>query len=283
MPGSRRIEEEMTTSDKDTAEKKVAEAFKTLKAAKAAGYQQIYDCYYGGEQIQLKGHILVRHPKIAISKSAWLKLGFSVRPGEPAHATVSGRVGDKHRSWWVYREDQVRPKRVFQPQAPQIIPILSALWAINRAAKRFRDAASSHYAHHQHGLSSFAKEKKQTLYQSKAQALYYLVQDGTLQHSGYHCFSDDKWAEVLTGSGFTFHRPCEAPDQLSTRFIGNIQAKPRSAHEPRLCDAIHTVTTYLSRKPVVEIYRWPARERFESVRYNHDDYDDVDDDESFNL
>lgn len=78
----------------------ITERYKTLKAAYADGWDDLKPCEYGGEQIVLKGHTLVKNPKRARSKKEWGYKGYEVMPGEKPHARFS---------WWsVYREDQVR-------------------------------------------------------------------------------------------------------------------------------------------------------------------------------
>lgn len=78
----------------------ITERYKTLKAAYADGWKDLKPCEYGGEQIALKGHTLVKNPKRARSKKEWGYEGYEVKPDEKPHARFS---------WWgVYREDQVR-------------------------------------------------------------------------------------------------------------------------------------------------------------------------------
>ena len=38
------------------------------------------------------------------------------------------------------------------------------------------------------------------------------IAEGILAHSSYHEFGDKRYAEVATGSGYRFHRPCPKPD-----------------------------------------------------------------------
>ncbi len=78
----------------------ITERYKTMKAAYADGWKDLKPCEYGGEQIVLKGHTLVKNPKRARSKKEWGYKGYEVKPDEKPHARFS---------WWsVYREDQVR-------------------------------------------------------------------------------------------------------------------------------------------------------------------------------
>jgi hypothetical protein len=79
--------------------------YKTLKAALADGWHPLKEHEYGGEQISLKGHTLVRNPKVAWSKTWWGEKGYTVKAGEQPHGQKAGEHG-----WYdVYREDQVEP------------------------------------------------------------------------------------------------------------------------------------------------------------------------------
>jgi hypothetical protein len=81
---------------------------KTLVDAKGAGWHRPKPDEYGGVEIVLKGHRLVKDTSQALSRTAWRKKGRMVRDNESPHAVVSGRIGGgvKHISWDVYREDQ---------------------------------------------------------------------------------------------------------------------------------------------------------------------------------
>jgi len=196
----------MTASDQNATTDVIPVVFKSLKAARAAGYHDLRDEEYGGEQTQVEGRTLVRDPQVAVSKTAWGERGFRVRRGETPHAEVSGTVGGKNRSWFVYRDDQVEPKRVVRRLEPKRVPLLAAVWTINRTAKRFRDAATRHYRGGRHGFAGDASQRKEMLYARKGQALHHLMADGTLQHAGYHRFPGNKWARGTDGSGLHLHR-----------------------------------------------------------------------------
>jgi hypothetical protein len=123
----------------------------------------------------------------------------------------------------------------------------------------------------------------------KAQALQHLLVEGRLQLAGYHHFPEGQWAAVLSGEGHTFHRPYPDGAGETSCEIDVIDAKPREAKEPRLKDALYTVRHYLSGKPEVQVYQWPARirpdqksEGWELVGaddgFGGADFDDVDED-----
>ncbi len=191
------------------------------------------------------------------------------------------------------------------------VPILQAVWAINRRAKRCRDYASSYAsrARPRDGdgdlrvLASWYRMQKESLYELKGQALHHLLKEGLVQRVGYAIFEDDNWAEVLAGGGYRFHRPCEEPgEEIPDEQIvelDQIEAKPKETAEPDIADAIASVEAYLDDKPAVQLYSWPPpqRQRFQDDvpgryafgrsdeyedRYDeyedrYDEYDDCDD------
>lgn len=117
----KRIEEEERCRKERARERRLAARrdtdpgcpYKTLKAAYADGWHDLRKEEYGGEKLRLKGHVLVRKTKKAVSATEWERRGYRVLPDQEPHCWLSGRVGGgaKSMTWAVYREDQVCPKR----------------------------------------------------------------------------------------------------------------------------------------------------------------------------
>ncbi|MGE3408249.1 MAG: hypothetical protein AB7I37_15635 [Pirellulales bacterium] len=232
---------------------------KTKKAARQAGYHQIKSYEYGGHQIVVKGSVFVKEPKVAKSKTEWSRLGFRIRKGEQPHSFRYSRTPGYYD---VFRDDQIEPKREVNEIEPVEIKILAALWVINRRAKRMRDGATRSFKKGRHTEASNHSDEKQRLYAMKEQVVHYLMESGILRHVGRHRFPEGNWAEVLAGGDFRFHRPCPPPDNESDgEQIGQIEAQPRCAHEPRLKDALFTIELFLRNKPVVNVYHWPEKPR----------------------
>lgn len=196
-----------------------------------------------------------------LSKTAWNERGFKVRRGQQPSDHRSGRVGGKQRTWAVYAEKQVEPKRVV-PEMPAVeIDVLDALWVVNRYAKRARDAASRSFEANAHAFARTWKKRKNAAYDLKDQALHHLIQVEKVGLVGYHKFNDN-WAEIWEGGGHRFHRPCPPPQGEATQVedLGDqIEAQKRLPGEPRLKDAIHTLENYLMGKTWVDTYQWPER------------------------
>ena len=255
--------------------------FKTLDQARAAGFRDARPQDYGGETILLKGHEMVRGAKEAVSRTEWGRRGYLVQRGATPHTHINLPLWSDSAGWPVYRDDQVVPKKSRVQHEAVEVPILRAVWTVNRTAKRYRDEASHHYECGQHSNAKAASTKKKEMYRLKSQALHYLVEEDVLRPAGYHCFGSDIWTEVLKGQGYTFHRPCPPLLTPSESTHDAVEAKPKDVKEARLKDARHTVRTYLEGRPEVAVYEWPERPRTSRGRYyssdRYDDYDDYDD------
>ena len=83
--------------------------YKKLKEAYADGWIDDKDWYYGGEYLTLKGRRLTKNFKEAISKTAWEKLGYVVKPGETPVCERSFHSG-KRIVYSVFGEHQVELK-----------------------------------------------------------------------------------------------------------------------------------------------------------------------------
>lgn len=142
------------------------------------------------------------------------------------------------------------------------LSVLAALFTLNRRAKRCRDLAQTYYRSKMHGLSQEMKIEKESIYQLKEQVLHYLVQEKKLRHEGYHRFPDGNWAEILTGEGYSFHRPC--PKRKEEPICRTeIEAKPKAAIEPPLEAAYKVIRKYLDGKPRVKVFAWPPKSRID--------------------
>jgi hypothetical protein len=115
--------------------------------------------------------------------------------------------------------------------------LLSAIFAVNRAAKRQRDAAQSHYLHGQHGFARLAREKKEYYYRLKDQGIKEAHRLGLLAPVRIH----GQLAFYL-GQGYSFHSALK-PKGIELPTVENdapitVDSKPQGSKEPRLCDAI---------------------------------------------
>jgi hypothetical protein len=149
---------------------------------------------------------------------------------------------------------------------PRTVPILLALWSLNRFAKRFRDASRVGFNEGNHEWARWYSSLKASIYPLKEQCLHYLLANGELEVNGHHRFkggiSDGNWAEVLAGDGYQFHRPCPPPSPPPDDLVEleGIEAKPVDATEATYRDALFTVIEWFRGRERVKVYQWQSRE-----------------------
>lgn len=82
--------------------------YPSIAAAKRAGFVDWKKWLYGGERLEIKGHVLLRGQKEAISQTAWRTRGFVVLPSAEPHAWRTVRLASaKAVTYALYRDDQV--------------------------------------------------------------------------------------------------------------------------------------------------------------------------------
>lgn len=159
------------------------------------------------------------------------------------------------------------------------LSVASALFTLNRRAKRCRDLAQTYYQYGMHGFAGKMRREKEGIYALKGQALHYLLEDGLLVGGEYHRYDGGNWTQVLRGGGFIFHRPC--PPQIGIVVIDSksIESKPKGSKEPTLAVARNVIAKYLADKPAVVTYQWPPKARSVRRYWNDDDFfDEFDED-----
>lgn len=120
--------------------------FRTIKEARAAGFRDVRPYDYGGEQITVKGHRLVRNPQRAKSATEWGREGYVVAEGQKPHAERFTRAHKKAQWYDVYRSDQVQPNPIRvtgAPNLPNASPV--PLEGLQRSASVDGHASESHW------------------------------------------------------------------------------------------------------------------------------------------
>jgi hypothetical protein len=124
------------------------------------------------------------------TKTRWAEEGMRLRKAATAAAYVFAPGGSgKSQHYELYTIEQVEPKRRIRPgKALPLTPgnLGAALFEINKAAKRRRDAAESAYRHRKHELAARRKGEKDSLYQLKDRVLQKLIARGMATFVGYH-------------------------------------------------------------------------------------------------
>ena len=139
------------------------------------------------------------------------------------------------------------------------VGVLPAIFAMNREAKRQRDAARNNFANGEFDAASSSAKRKLHLYDLKGQAMEWALRDGLLERVGWHRFGDN-FAEVLAGGGYRFHRPAPRPEHADVvQNLAEIEAKPVEEAEVPIGLAEMAIKGYLQGRERVNIYEWPAR------------------------
>jgi len=269
--------------------KKSVPLFRTLKEAKLAGFRALNQGEYGQGEIQIKGHTLYPSENIetGLSRTAWGNLGFRIKKGEKAFALMySHREGAKGH-YRVYREDQVEPKRTYEARPPVNLgddrkTIVTCLLTVNRAAKRWRNAASAQYARKNFGLASYSSSRKSDLYDLKDQGLLYCIQQNWItperMHGGLCVWRDEE-------SGHLFHStiaPEKMPREEKTEAFYNENTNGTGI---RVCDAQLTLESLpsLDIPDGFEILASPSftKQDEDDEDYDSDDWTDYDDEDDF--
>lgn len=177
------------------------------------------------------------------SDSAWRKQGRKVKQEEQPVRLLRRSVGGGRKivEYGVFRESQTEPMRTVKVNPPLVLEDLRlAIFVINRSAKRYRDAAAKAYAAGNHQTARQMRVKKEELYVLKDAGIRHAIKTGMLIFEGQH-----GKLGLWTGGGFVFHSPLVPEDYIARDSSEDkpilVEAKPRDAKLPRLCDAIQTL------------------------------------------
>jgi hypothetical protein len=173
------------------------------------------------------------------NKGAWRALGFKPKSGEKPEIVKWSCPGIGRGEHHYYNEDQVEPIRRRTKKAAQELPltdenIIAATQAVNWAAKRRRDAASSQYYWGNHGLARHNKNEKIGLYCEKDRGISELIKRGVLTAKEKH--GDHVLWE---GQGVSFHSRIH-PENPVPEVQGNVKIPSKTVRGAmRLIDARH--------------------------------------------
>lgn len=149
--------------------------------------------------------------------------------------------------------------------------LLSAMFAVNRAAKRWRDSARSRYHSRLYAWATNAKEHKEYLYSLKDRGIAAAYTQGRIAPVELHgglC--------LWRGEGYVFHStliPREvalAGDQTAPI---TVEAKPQGSREPKQRDAIATLAG-------LQRWTWEQFTTLEKPRFEEEEFEE-DFDENF--
>lgn len=120
--------------------------------------------------------------------------------------------------------------------------------------------------------------------------MQHLLNEGILTTGhGYHKFGE-LFAEIIKGSGFTFHRPCKEPENPENiEVLEDLESRPKTSKELSIKKSQDIITRYLENKEVILVYQWTRQVKIRKV-YCHNcgeeghfasECDDDDDDDEF--
>lgn len=154
----------------------------------------------------------------------------------------TGAVPVEMRDWKrgqypVFRKEDLVPKR----KAPEgvAVPLLQAIFTVNRTAKRYRNKAAAHYDMEQFGFATSARMVKQHLYGLKDRGIVSAYRKGLIQATGTH-----GPLVYYEGGGYRFHsllHPGGVELSMLSEETVRVEAKPKGEKESRLVDAEFTL------------------------------------------
>jgi hypothetical protein len=198
------------------------------------------------------------------------------RPAKIEEWKYHSRRGTRH-LWRLDQTVAVKPRNLIPAEIePTAENVLRAVWSVNRAAKRRRDAAQSSYQQAMHGFAGRHREQKEEYYRLKDRGIAWLAHKGHVAPTHRH-----GQLVVWEGLGYSFHStlaPQEGPLPETGEGAAFIEARPRSAKEMRLVDAVALLSGLNS---LVSNYRRLAAPAYpKRVRYRAgDEFDDEEDDD----
>jgi len=138
------------------------------------------------------------------TKTQWNKEGMRLKSNVEPAAYVYAKARNTH--YELYSCAEVEPKTKQRPGEPlHHTPenIGAALYEINKAAKRRRDAAQRAYDKGAHGLAGNHRQEKKRLYDLKDRVIRKAFDEGLSQLVGYHSKKDrrNRLAWVYDGNG----------------------------------------------------------------------------------
>ena len=153
-------------------------------------------------------------------------------------------VGWGRRFYWL--RDRVasgKPPALHKVNPPIEVDLLMAIFAVNRSAKRRRDAAIKLYAGRLHGLANESKRQKELLYRLKDEGIAATYLAGRLQYEGHH-----GGLAIYRGEGYCFHSTLEPVGEAARELSADdarifVESKPRTSREARVADAEFTLSS----------------------------------------
>ena len=226
---------------------------RTKKAAREAGYASEQELAFGkmiarrhAKPATIEGEKFYSRDQCEtlLSRTDARRCGLTVpKYIQPARIiTINLGYGRGKCEYEAFRESDCVPHAKRREIPAREVDLLAALFAVNKSAKRYRDAAQKLYQCDSHTWAGDAREKKEELYDLKDRGIVAAAKQGRLQFAGMH-----GRLAVWRGEGYCFHSTLVPQDtgaspQLTDDDEHTFQdAAPREAKEARLKDAMFTL------------------------------------------
>lgn len=219
--------------------------FKTKKAARAAGLKLFSEWIVQPYLVPRCGEVpyVVKGDEFfskeqceeLLAQTAAGKRGLKLKTCARPITSKRGRS----MQYKVYRLSDFEPKRVVKEVPAEKIDTLLATFTVNRATKRYRDAAASYYGQGLHGFAGYSRRTKEHLYRLKEAGISWAFKNSLLDFVGIHGS-----LALYRGSGYCFHSvlvPVEAPIQELSDEQFFKEAQPKECGEAKQKDAVHTL------------------------------------------
>jgi len=176
-----------------------------------------------------------------VSRTEARRRGLVVPEGTAPVTQLYTRQHNVSQQYDVFRISDCVVKRPRTSRPARTVDLLEAVFAVNRAAKRYRDAARKHYYGRRHGFAGHARLRKESLYHLKDRGILAAVRENRLTYAGSH-----GGLAVYRGEGYCFHSFL-VPEGFATepgsehQELIYVESRPRTHREVRLCDAAFTL------------------------------------------
>ncbi len=219
---------------------------------------------------------LSKQTPVLQSKTQWSESGRSILPNQKPWKYRHGKYSD----YGVYSIDQTRPKRVPKRRDPVGLDLLVAIQAVNRAAKRYRNAAFGCYSMGRYRAARSNRLTKERLYELMDRGVAMAWMTGQLLPTVMR----GALTEYTDPSGAHLFYSCVRPRSWLVIQSTDTQpvfegAEARTFAEPRLKDAEFTLASL----PKVDLSLFVIEDppKFESDPAPEPWAEDEDDEDSF--
>jgi len=236
-------EEKLRIRREKAEAEKIAHVRETLAAARLRGHDALIEALFdfppSKRALATPEDLAFWQENAPKTTKDWYSLGFKPAEGQKPWRVVEFDIGSRSATAYFWRREQLVERKQRKIVAEKIAAtpenIAAAVFAVNRAAKRRRDAASNAYETQSHGFARLHSAEKKKLYQMKDRGIAWLASEGHLLAEKIHG-SLVVWA----GLDYRFHSQLKPRGIELARDADGVfraEAKPAKASHMRIIDA----------------------------------------------